>query len=767
MFLFYNVIEGYMRKSLSFIGALFVIGFGGIVAQTILLRECLIVFSGNELSIGVIIGSWVIWEAIGAYFGGKWNKGLQAIMRATITLLILFSLFLPASIYIVRIFKVLAGIPSEMGIGIILIFVSSFLMMMPTGLLHGALFTLSCSVYGKLTTEDPSAIGKVYFYEMCGTIIGGVVVSYLFIPYLNAFQIAIGLMFLEAIASLFLSATFFARTWKNLLLLLSLLLVISSLVLIAGTGADRIHQWSVQGQWHGKHVIDYKNSYYQNIVVVENENQHTFFFDGIPLITMPVPDIAYVEEFVHFAALSQAHPENILVLHGGAGGVISEILKYPTVKRIDYVEIDPLLLHMIKRYPTPLTLREFSDPRVHLHYADGRIFVKKAPVQYDIVFLGVALPYTLQTNRFFTQEFFGDLKKILSDQGTFVLTATGSLAYYSKELKNVNACLYQTLKAVFPYTLVIPGDLNLFLSSKSSDVLRVSASPLFERLTKNHIETKLINLPEINYRLNEEKRQWFFSSIENAKVKPNKDFAPEGLFYNIVYQNVLFSPSLKHIFEEASAINLPIIIVSVALLFILFFFLSLRRPNIVIPFAIGATGFTAMMLELLLIFAFQVLYGYVFYEIGMLITMLMAGMAMGNLVVTNRLDRIKKGITLFVIIEGATILFVLVLFLAFSSISVLSSGQTPVTRLAFFFLLFIAGFLTGMEFPLANKIYMHNKSVGKTAGIIYSSDLAGGWIGGIFGGFLLLPVLGFAKGCIMLILLKASSLILLLTHRRK
>jgi spermidine synthase len=152
-------------------------------------------------------------------------------------------------------------------------------------------------------------------------------------------------------------------------------------------------------------VIHYENSIYGNIAVTKRGEQYTFFADGVPSITTPVPDIASVEDFVHFAMLFHEKPESILILNGGAGGMIHEILKYP-VKRVDYVELDPLLLKIIQEFPTPLTQSELSDNRMKIHYMDGRLFVQRAGGRFDIIFMGLPAPQSLQTNRLFSSEFF-------------------------------------------------------------------------------------------------------------------------------------------------------------------------------------------------------------------------------------------------------------------------------------------------------------------------------------------------------------------------
>ena len=129
-------------KISPFIILVFAAGFGGIVAQTILLRELLVLFSGNEYSIGIIISAWVISESIGAYTGGKFNKTFNPEILTYSVLL--FSIIFPICIYLTRIFKSLLDIPPGIGVGMVSILYYSVIILCPIGLVHGFFFTVAC-----------------------------------------------------------------------------------------------------------------------------------------------------------------------------------------------------------------------------------------------------------------------------------------------------------------------------------------------------------------------------------------------------------------------------------------------------------------------------------------------------------------------------------------------------------------------------------------------------------------------------------------------
>ena len=171
-----------------------------------------------------------------------------------------------------------------------------------------------------------------------------------------------------------------------------------------------------------------------------------------------------------------------------------------------------------------------------------------------------------------------------------------------------------------------------------------------------------------------------------------------------------------------------------------------------------------MVFNLILIFAFQILYGYVYKWIGILITSFMVGAAGGSLLMTSFLSKIKKDISLFITLEIGLILFSSLIPLIFLMLQPYIGYFFKFTLLQIVFLIlsFTSGFLTSSQFPLAAKIYSRiSPQVGTTAGLIYSSDLLGGWIGGILGGAILLPILGLTKACIVIAIFKMSSLIVI------
>ncbi len=185
----------------NFILAVLITGFSGIVAQTILPRETLIIFSqGNEFSIGIII----VMDCMGGNRRSYrrqdlgQNKGAWRIFElAHAALLCLF----PCSVYLTRIAKILTGVSPDMGVGIVeTLYYSLIILLLRFPMACSLLWHVAC-ITGLLKVLLP--LSEKYIFTKFGTIVGGVLkISYILIPTLNSFEIAIGVASLNALICL-------------------------------------------------------------------------------------------------------------------------------------------------------------------------------------------------------------------------------------------------------------------------------------------------------------------------------------------------------------------------------------------------------------------------------------------------------------------------------------------------------------------------------------------------------------------------------------
>jgi len=727
------------------------------VAQIIILRELLVSFYGNELTLGIILANWVLLEAAGVFTLGKYIDRVKNKINAFVILQIIFSMALPLSVCFSRLFKSALGIPFAEAVGLPVIFLSSFLVILPIAFCHGALFSAGCSIYSKKT----ASIGKIYTWETIGTILGGIILTYFFIVYLNTFQTAFIIATINLITCLFLLSR-----GKIIIKYFILSLIIAVLYLSLSGGIDFLNKFSIDKQWNAGRVLEYRNSVYGNIAVVQKEGQRTFFYNGLPIITSPYPDITFVEEFGHLPLLFHQEPKDILIIGQGIGGLISIVSEHP-VRKIDYAEKDPLIIDMFKRYSSGLSNLELNDRRLNIINLDGRSLLKTRTNRYDIILIGISRPTDLSSNRFFTQEFFSLIKGKLNKDGILAFALPGSIAYLSQELRDLNMCVLNGLKNSYSHIRVIPGDYNLFLASSSKEIMEVNPSLISQRIKQQNIKTNLLTPAYLDYRLDKKWLDWFTRSSAGATSKINKDFMPFAVFEMLAFWNKQFSPQFTGFYEFFQNFNLKTALAIIAAITLLIYFIFRRKPGfkrISVAYSIATTGFFGMLINLILIFSFQVFYGYLYHSIGLLISIFMAGIAAGSIITTYRIKSLKNKLRFFIALE-----MIMAIFSYFSALAIPKlAGPLLHLPLAFMMIGFIPGVFTGLTFPLASGLYLKKEEgAGSVSGALYCSDLIGGWIAGILGGVVFLPVLGLFKTCLVIVMFKLSSFLLLLLANKK
>lgn len=752
-----------------FSAAVLITGLSGMIAQLLLLRELLVTSQSNELSIGLTLANWLILEAAGAFLFGRVAGRRRDQLTLFVALTAVFSLALPVAVFLARTWRIPFGVAPGEGVGFQQMFVASLLILLPVSAAHGALFACASTIRAAASRQAAAGIGRVYAVELAGTIAGGLAFTLLLASRVPAFPVALGV----ALLNFGVCAVLAGRRPADLgggmrrhraLGALCLLLALASGYAALGPPATLLQAESLRRQWGDQQVVHYENSPYGNVTVVRREEQLTFFVGGVPAITAPTPDVAFVEEFAHLPLLFHPGARELLVLGGGAGGVIRELLRHP-VGHVDYAELDPLLLRLVARYPTPLTRAELGDPRVALHYRDGRLFLKETPRRYDVILVGLGDPQDLQSNRLFTREFFSLARQRLAPGGILALTVPGSATYLGRELRDLNACIVNTLRSVFPAVRVIPGDgSTMLLASAAPDLGTLASEAIASRLREAKLPLSHLTPFLVADKLDPRRAQWFEDSLAGATRLVNEDFRPLAVYHSLAHWNALFSPRLQRAFARIEGIGLSHVAAVICVLGAVLLLVSRRvkaRAALGISVAIGITGFAGMILELALIFTFQALYGVAFLWVGLLVTAFMAGTAVGGHAATNRLGRTRNVRGLFLAGEGLLVVFAGALPLIFLGLRPYLDHPLATTPLYGLFLALsvVAGLLIGAEFPLAGKIRLTSSGgVGEAAGGLYAADLVGGWVGGVAGSVVLLPILGLLQTCLVVMLLKLVSL---------
>lgn len=740
--------------------SLIVIGAESVIAQTLLVRELLVVFSGNELTIGIIIAHWVLLFAAGSYVSGRIADKAEAGPELLAVFQIAGAAVMPLSVFAARNLKNIFGIVPGQVPGLGSAFYMALVPVAPAAFCLGLMFVLSARMYCGRMGSAPAAAGRSYSFEALGNLAGGMIFTYVLITRFNSFDIMLASSVLLAVSANFLLR---GNRIKTLRVTAVFSLAAFSLAFFAGAGGI-FERSTLRTEWKNYDIVLSRNSVYGNIAVVKRDAQYTLFSNGLPAINIPVPDTVYTEEFAHITLLHHAAPGDILLVGGGAGGLLGELLKHP-LKKITYVEIDPAVISSIRQFHSDLLERELNDPRVRLVYNDARRFITVSSDSYDAVLLNLDGPASIGINRYYTVEFFLLVEKRLKEGGIFALSLPCSLTYLNDELKLLNKSIIRSLESVFGEVKIIPGENKCFYicSLLPSGLAELDSSALGRRFAGLGIKTKLLTQGYIGYRFDKRWLEWFECSLaESVPALTNRDFRPAGLFYSLNYLNSIFQPGLAKLFNFLSGISLRRIFVFLAVFFSAVFFIAFKREqksrlSLAGGLIAFSTGLAGMGFMIMLVLAFQSCYGYLYYKMGFLVSFFMAGLAAGSFAAARYLGNFagKNLPRLLYKME-----LVIALFAAAFPFAVTACGNEPL----FYLLVFSGGVTVGMEFPVLNGIYLSlGLKPSRALGTLYSLDLLGAWSGALAVSLWFLPLYGLAGCCLFLLLLKlfSSSLLLL------
>ncbi len=728
-------------------------GLGALLAQIILLRELMVVFSGNELSTGVMLSAWLLWTALGSAALGVFSDRIKGKFSFFAMVQLILAILLPASLLLARYLRPLLGIPVGEIASLPQMVMGIFFLLIPFCLFSGFLFALGCSLLGEILGKEARSVGVVYVYEALGAGIGGLAFSYLLIHFLNPWQVC-----LLTAALLALSSFLLGRTLRPMAILW-ICLLLGTLIFYGGE-LDLISKgWG----WRGYKVIASEDTIYGNITVITDGPQVSFFENGVWNFTYP--DLLTAEEAVHFALLEHAGPREVLLVGGGVSDLVGECLKHPSIRHLDYVELDPQLIKTGRVYLPPEATSPLDDPRIQIIYTDGRRFIQRGERGYDVIILHLPDPTTAQLNRCYTQEFFAEVKEILHKGGIFYLSVSSSENVIGHTLAQFLSSIYWTMKEVFPEVVVLPGPVARFLGTGSEGILISDPGTLVQRARLRGLQLKYVREYYILFNLSPERVHYLRSILERGKgAGINKDLHPICYFYDIVLWSAQYTPLLKKWFVRMLGLRIEWVLCLLAIITLVLLWRGRRSSSAPLLWAVSVTGFSEIALEVILILAFQIIYGYLYYKIGVIITAYMIGLALGGWMITALLRDIRRPLRFLLMVQAGVPLYALgvLLFILGLHQGVFPTSFSRLMELIFPFLTLVAGFLGGVHFPLANKIYLgEREEIGRIGGLINGVDLLGSAAGALVISVILLPILGIEKGIYLIIALNLSAILVL------
>jgi len=452
---------------------------GLLYAVTLILSACSLLY---ELliaqTLSLLAANTVVWYSltVGTYLGAM---GLGAFLlgtryRRTTAWIALFKVELLLSVvgalavvlvHAAHVLHAFLQVHDMAGIAIVVFFGTAFVVIFLVGLLTGIELPLLIRLGNEASGEN-KVTNRVLGLDYIGALVGGFAFPLILVPYLELFTIGFLIAIVNLLVALAVLAVFLDE--RDPVMLKSGL----SGALLVALIAAMLHVGSIQNYFLKKYYFFLEASYdlstliapmpefpdvlrtsstYQKIDIVHDvmgfpedkliraystklEQRPTFPRDRILYLNLDYQLLStfeevYHESFVHVPIIINGRaPERVLVLGGGDGLLTAEILKYPHVREVVQVELDPRMIELARTDPilTAMNLGALDDPRVQIVIADAFQFVRTRQGGFDAIYMDFPVPADYNLSKLYSREFYHFVRGQLSEDGYAVFDAPGA-----------------------------------------------------------------------------------------------------------------------------------------------------------------------------------------------------------------------------------------------------------------------------------------------------------------------------------------------------
>jgi len=467
------------KYSLVLMAAIFATGFSGIVAEYLLSTLATYFLGDSIFQWTMIVSTMMFTMGVGSRISKYFTTNLLVKFLTLEFILSLTVAFAPIIVY------TLSAYTDALGV-----FIYGFSMLIGTLIgMEIPLVTRINGEYEELKTNISNVLEKDYY----GSLLGGVFFAFIGIPLLGLSYTPFLLGFVNfvvAILVLIYLNKLIAPQPKRLFNITGLGIFI---LLLAGVYfANPIIKYGEQKKYLDK-VVYAKQTKYQRIVMTQWKDEYWLYLNG-NLQLSTIDEVMYHEPLVHPAMQLHPHPQNILVLGGGDGCAVREILKYNSVENITLVDLDPAMTKLGLAHPvwTAQNGNALKDPKVEVINKDGFSFLANQKQFYDVIIVDLPDPKTVELNRLYSQEFYRIAYRHLRPNGIFI-TQAGS-PYFATRAFN---CIFETMtsadfKTVALHNQILSlGEWGWVLGVKTDQDFDVKAK--MQSIDFEDIETEWIN----------------------------------------------------------------------------------------------------------------------------------------------------------------------------------------------------------------------------------------------------------------------------------
>ncbi len=447
---------------------MFSTGLASLLYEVVLLSVVTTIVGTTEMSTAIVLSSFLLGLAIGALIGGTLSKQkhLLPFIAAIELAVALFG------------FSFLSIISNLVGTGLenaYLFWIIICALLIPTTLM-GMEIPLAVALLERYGVAH--ATGFVYFADTLGGVLGSLLTGVLLIPVLGYH----GAMYLGALLNFFTLLLALCIPTRRRIVYVTCALAVFIAALFLFNSPEYLSDLSLRfadafystgsafySTYYTKPIYS-ANSPYQHIAIVESPYfGRQLLLDGHFQIS-EADSLSYHEYLVLPALAAQPSTNNVLVIGGGDGGALHQLL-LQHIPSLAHVDLDEKVIEASREYLPLVSRGSLDDPRVRRFIQDGRRFITDGQAEtYDVIIVDLPDPYMLTLAPLYSQEFYKEISRVLKPGG-IVVTQAESPYYYLEGFTT----LYKTMKSVFPNTYPYlfsgssSGSLAYIISGKDID----------------------------------------------------------------------------------------------------------------------------------------------------------------------------------------------------------------------------------------------------------------------------------------------------------
>ena len=369
-----------------------------------------------------------------------------------------------------------------------------YLLIVLTGTLVGMEIPLLLRIL-KDKLEFKDLVSKVFTFDYIGALLASVIFPMLLVPHLGLIRTS----FFFGISNVMVAYLFCSMFYKDMEWAIQLkffALAVATLLLAGFIMSDRIMSLA-ESMAYQDTVIFSKSSPYQRIVLTRSTRDLKLFLNG-NLQFSSADEYRYHESLVHPAMSAIKNPQHILVMGGGDGMAVREILKYPSVKTVQLVDLDKAMTQLFttNQMLTKLNDSSLLSPLVTIKNEDAFEWLKQNKQQFDCIIVDFPDPSNYSLGKLYSTSFYHLLHHSLSDSGALVIQSTSPLAApkaFWCVVHTLESCQFHTL----PYHAYVPsfGEWGYVIGTKNNTYKAPQTYPAKLKFLSTDVLPQLTNFP--------------------------------------------------------------------------------------------------------------------------------------------------------------------------------------------------------------------------------------------------------------------------------